>query len=169
MKCAVLCNGPSRIKYQPSPEYKLVVGCNIPWTKVDISVILDKQVIDVWNKDRTLIDCKVIYSKQSWEYAKSIDDFFFDMYYMSDIKIDLNHHSAGHNAVEWCIKQGYNDIDIFGCDNYFDNIDASYTRQFIPLNSPNRELRHYETVKGWRIRWKNIKEQNPNVRLNFIK
>lgn len=169
MKCAVLCNGPSRIKYQPSPEYMIVVGCNIPWTKVDITVMLDTQIIDAWNKDRSLVDCKVIYSKQSWNHAKNIDSYFFGLHYHDDIEIDMNQHSAGHNAVEFCIKAGYTDIDIYGCDNYFDNLDASYTRQFIPLDSPNREWRHFETVKGWRRRWKTLKEQNPNNRLNFIK
>jgi hypothetical protein len=51
MKCAVLCNGPSRSAYNPEKEYAYRIGCNIPWTKVDCTVILDPQMVKVLIKN----------------------------------------------------------------------------------------------------------------------
>ena len=46
MKTALLCNGPSRVVYQPNLEYNYIIGCNIPWTKVNSTVIMDVGVLE---------------------------------------------------------------------------------------------------------------------------
>ena len=39
MKGAVVANGPSRTRFNSSDGYNYTIGCNIPWTKVDSTVI----------------------------------------------------------------------------------------------------------------------------------
>jgi len=168
LKCAVLCNGPSRKSYTPSAEYDYVIGCNIPWTDVDSTVILDKLLVDVWNKERSLIQCKVYFSEQTWAYAKSIDPVFFNQHFAGTLVTESHYHSSGHQAVELAIDLGYTDIDVYGCDAYFNtrNFD-SFTREFIPLDSPNQVLRAVDKMTGWKVRWSTIIRTNPKVKLNF--
>jgi len=170
MKCAVLCNGPSRIAYTPNKEYEFVLGCNVPWTKVDATVVLDKQLIEVWNKNRPLINVPVYFSTQAWASASQLDKDFFEQYFAGTLITDPQYHSSGHNAVEVVIKKGFTHIDIYGCDAYFDTTKFdSYTRSVISMSSPNYELRNAQRMVGWKIRWKQMIENHPTVKLNFIR
>jgi hypothetical protein len=63
MKCAVLCNGPSRFDYQPSTEYDYVIGCNVPWTDVDATVIVDEVVVERWSKQPDLNKLPAYFSR----------------------------------------------------------------------------------------------------------
>lgn len=170
MKAAVLCNGPSRVAYQPSDEYQFVMGCNIPWTKTDATVIVDDVVIIEWNKYRDLITTKAYMSREAWRKACELDKEFFEPYYAGEVTPGTHYDSSGHTAVRTLMKLGYTDIDIYGCDAYFKQIVDSYTSNFIVRDtSPNAELRKVERAKGWKVQWNIMKDDNPHVRLNFIR
>lgn len=170
MKCAVLCNGPSRVSYTGRGEYDYVIGCNIPWTNCDSTVILDGLVIDTWNNDRTIVNVPVHYGTEAWKRAEQLDKQFFSQYYQEVIKVDPTYHSSGHNAVEIMIRYGYKTVDVYGCDSWFNGDVSSSTHSIvIRPEGPNYPLRMKERVTGWKIRWKQMMENNPKVTINFIR
>lgn len=170
MRAAVLCNGPSKISYLGRDGYDYVIGCNIPWTKCDSTVIVDGLVVDTWNNDRNLVTVPVHYGTQAWNRARTLDEEFFSMYYKEVIDVDPTYHSSGHNAAEIMIRYGFMTIDIYGCDSWF-NGDASSTTHSIVIRpeGPNYPLRIKDRVVGWKIRWKQMIENNPKVTINFIR
>lgn len=170
MKGAVLCNGPSRIAYQPSDEYQFVLGCNIPWTECDATVIVDDVVIIEWNKNHSLINTDVYFSKEAWRKACELDQVFFSQYFAGEITHGKHYDSSGHTAVRTMIDLGYTEIDIYGCDAYFKRNVESYTSNFIIRDtSPNAELRKVQRAVGWKVQWDVLIGNNPNVKLNFIR
>lgn len=169
MKCAVLCNGPSRVSYQSRDPYDFVIGCNIPWTDVDATVVLDEQVVDLWAKKPELISCPTYFSVHAWRRTDAVRKRdFFRQFFLDMIHPKYPYHSSGHNATEIAIKRGATEIDIYGCDSYFSDIAGqSYTRQHIKQGGVVDGDRKY--INGWRQRWKEIQDNNANVTLNFIK
>lgn len=170
MKCAVLCNGPSKVLYQGRLDYNYVIGCNIPWTECDSTVVLDGLVIDTWNSKRQLITVPVHFGTEAWKRAKQLDELFFSQYNKEIINVDPTYHSSGHNAVEIMIRCGYKTIDVYGCDSWFKD-DASSTTHSIVIRpeGPNYPLRIKDRIVGWRVRWEQLIESNPEVKINFIK
>lgn len=167
MKCAVLCNGPSRILYEQSAEYGFLIGCNIPWTKVDATVVLDEQVVRLWAKNPDLITVPTFFSVKAWQETDAVKKRdFFRQFLIKIVNIKLPYHSSGHIAVEQAIDKDYTDIDIFGCDSWFSEIGKSYTRTHIKdggiVDGDTR------SIEGWRNRWKEIMDKHPEVKLNFI-
>jgi len=169
MKCAVLCNGPSRDVYTGDTQYEYVVGCNSPWTRVDATVVLDESMIDAWYKNRSLITVPVYFSKHSFAYACTLDQPFFSQYLLQEVVPESNHHSSGHVALEILLEKGYQEIDVYGCDSWYRKDASSYTRNIIPLDSPNREIRDHGKLIGWKARWQDIIDKHPSVNINFIK
>lgn len=170
MKAACLCNGPSRVKYQPSDDYQFVMGCNIPWTDTNATVVVDAVVVEKWNEERSLINTKVFYSVEAWRKACELDKPFFEQFYAGEVKHGTHYDSSGHTAVRTLINLGYTEIDIYGCDAYFTKNVDSYTSNFIVRDtSPNSELRKVERAVGWKVQWNIMKDDNPHVRLNFIR
>jgi hypothetical protein len=168
MKCAVLCNGPSKDLYIPSSEYGFVIGCNIPWTKVDATVILDEQVIRLWAKKPDLITVPAYFSVKAWAETDAIKKReFFRPFLIKMITPKYPYHSSGHNAVEQMIREGYTEIDIFGCDSYYSKIARSHTRTYI--KDGGVQDGDMKAILGWRERWKEIIDGHPEVTLNFIK
>jgi hypothetical protein len=167
MKCAVLCNGPSRILYGPSAEYGFVIGCNIPWTVVDATVVLDEQIVRLWAKNPDLITVPTYFSVKAWQETDAVKKRdFFRPFLIKTINSKYSYDSSGHNAVEQVIDKGYTDIDIFGCDSWFSEIGISYTRTHIKDGGiVNGDMKH---IEGWRNRWKEIMDKHPEVNLNFI-
>lgn len=170
MKAAVLCNGPSRISYTGRGDYNYVIGCNIPWTLCDSAVVLDGLVIDTWYKNKQLITVPVHYGTEAWKRACFLDEQYFSIYYKEVLNIDPTYHSSGHIAVEAMIRYGYKQIDVYGCDSWF-NGDASSTTHSIVIRpeGPNYPLRIKDRVTGWKIRWKQLFADNPDVAINFIR
>lgn len=170
MKAALLCNGPSRVAYQPSDKYDFVLGCNIPWTDVNATVIVDDVVIIEWNKNRDLIQCDAYMSNDAWNKACDIDKMFFEQRFIGLVSPGTHYDSSGHTAARLLIRNGYTKIDIYGCDAYFKRNVESYTSNFIVRDtSPNSDLRKVDRAVGWKVQWNIMIEQNPNVRINFIK
>lgn len=167
MKCAVLCNGPSRELFVSREIYNFIIGCNIPWTKVDATVVLDKEVIEKWAKNPELIQCPTYFSVDAWRRTDEIKQRdLFKPYLKELITPKYPYHTSGHNACEIAIKLGFTDIDIYGCDSYFTNTTQTYTRTIITKIHPSdNSMKH---IIGWRNRWNEIVQKHPNVNLNFI-
>ena len=167
MKCAVLCNGPSRTDYVDATPYEFVIGCNIPWTKVDATVVLDESVIDYWYKNQSCIDVPVYFSRKAWMYADSIRKRpFFERYMIELVDTLPEYDSSGHQATRCCLRKGATEIDIYGCDSWFDQTIVSHTHQYVKNLNPDDSKKH---VIGWRTRWTELMNSNPSVNFNFIR
>lgn len=167
MKCAVLCNGPSRSTYNPQTEYAYRIGCNIPWTKVDCTVILDPQMVKVLVRDISLIDCGVYFSQAAWDYVEEVKavSLFNSLGIIEKTQKGL---SSGNLACIKAIELGYTDIDIYGADAMTtndirsNNVSKSYTRNFLDSDSMNMS-------PDWRHNFNRMIESHPEVKFNFVK
>ena len=166
MKCAVLCNGPSRVDFQSREGYTYVIGCNIPWFKeVDATVIVDEIVVDRWHREPDIISVPAYFSTRAWRHTDTHHrrDFFIPrMIGVVDVLPDYD--SSGHVAVSCMIMKGFKEIDVWGCDSWFDQTIVSYTHQYFKNLNPDDSKKH---VIGWRNRWKTIMEEFPDVTINF--
>jgi hypothetical protein len=158
MKCAVLCNGPSRIDYQPSLEYNYVIGCNIPWTAVDATVILDVNVLEQWKSP-----CKFYSSVAAWRELHNRKRF--TEYFLGFVNTITDYDSAGHAACRKVLEMDPDVIDIYGCDSWFVNDTDSYTHQYVDSRSSDMT----KNVSVWRSRWYDLLDSNKNVEFNFIR
>lgn len=166
MKVAVLCNGPSREIFRDSLEYEFVIGCNIPWTVVDATVILDVEVIHYLSKHPELINIPAYFSRKAWMITDEIKKRKFFDPYLIELVDDPKYpyHSAGHIAVEAMIRKGATEIDVFGCDSRFTPTLESYTHQYVDTSDETKRC-----IEGWNIGWDYIIENNPSIKINFIK
>ena len=170
MKAAVLCNGPSRNAFTSREGYDFIMGCNIPWTKVDATCILDTLVISKWNVDHSLIDVPIYCSGKAWNTACQLDKPFFEQFFKELISCGDYYDSSGHVAVKTVIDMGYKEIDIYGCDAYFKRSVESYTSQFVEIDTgPNSAMRKVERAVGWKVHWSQMINNHRDVKLNFIK
>ena len=168
-KVAVLCNGPSRSAYDPNTEYAYRIGCNIPWTKVDCTVILDPQMVKVIIKDITLIDCKVYFSQAAWDYVEEVGaKSLFNNIYLGIIQKTKKGMSSGNLACLKMVELGYTDIDVYGADAMTtndirsNNVSKSYTRNFLDSDSMNMS-------PDWRTNFNKMIKDHPEVTFNFIR
>ena len=137
---ALLGNGPSRKFYDPSKVYDYRLGCNIPWADVDATLILDENIIKLWDKDHDLIKVPVYISREAWRYGdelKTFRPFIKQNKLLISIvdKIPKSNESSGNVAARKLVELGYKRIDVYGCDAAVTaspghNIN-SYTRKFI--------------------------------------
>lgn len=159
MKTALLCNGPSRVVYQPNLEYNYIIGCNIPWTKVNSTVIMDVGVLEKLKEPYMLF-----ISRKAWiECSNKIKERLIGN--ISGLFDPLpDYDSAGHAACRKLLELGATEIDIYGCDSWFTNNTESYTHQFVDDRSTDM-IKH---VTVWRSRWYDLMSKNPTVVFNFI-
>ena len=157
MKTALLCNGPSRLEYNPEIKYDYVIGCNIPWTKVNSTVIVDVNVLD---KLQPLIPFYC--SRMAWINCNKQNRYSDYLIEIFDSKIDYD--SAGHCAARIVLMRGATEIDIYGCDSWFKEDTESYTHKYI--DSRSSDMRKHVSVS--RERWHELMNENPNVKFNFI-
>lgn len=167
MKVAVLCNGPSRSAYDPNKEYAYRIGCNIPWTKVDCTVILDEKVVRLWVADLDITDCPAWFSQQAWDHAKAEGyDIILKDKFLGIIEKAKRGLSSGNLACLKMVELGYTDIDIYGADAFTCNDirsnTKSYTRNFLPPIEMNMS-------PDWRTNFNKMIANHPNVKFNFIK
>lgn len=172
MRAAILGNGPSRKHYDPSKVYDFRLGCNIPWTDVDATLILDENIIKLWNKDPDLIKVPAYISKKAWMYGDELKTFR-PMINEKNLllglveKIPNSHESSGNVAARKLIELGYTELHIYGCDAYFTAAHGhntkSYTRDFI--SGTDMINNSYK----WKLRWDELIKANPSVKFNFIK
>ena len=158
MKSALLCNGPSRVAFNPDLGYNYVIGCNIPWTKVDSTVVMDVNVLD------KLESVRFYASRKSWlECPNSRKDKLIG--YLAGLYDSIaDYDSAGHAAARILLKEGATQIDIYGCDSWFTNNTESFTHKYIDSRAEDM-TKH---VSVWRQRWYELIGKNPDVKFNFI-
>ena len=169
MRGAVLCNGPSKSLYNPSDRihYDHVIGCNVPWTAVDSTVVLDENIIRLWAKRPELITVPTYFSEHAWNEVKVLrQGEFFAKYKKGIIHPKYPYHSSGHNAVEILIREQYTEIDIYGCDSWFSTVGRSWTRTHIADGGVKDG--DMTAIEGWRHRWREIMWSHPHVKVNFI-
>jgi hypothetical protein len=181
-ECNVLGNGPSRVSYIPNDLPS--IGCNSPWCEVTWSVISDVEIIKKYINDELYMSesLKILLSDYAYKSLKS--ENLFDkiksqviVIYKHPVKTGFKFsQSSAHFATEWMITQGFNKINIYGCDNYFGDLLNlnSYTHEFGTLEYKQNELVHAEQErilrgKDWQKAWKVIINKNSNIEFNFIK
>jgi len=169
MKCAVVCNGPSRFAFQENLKYNYTIGCNIPWTKVDATVILDGNVIHRWAGDPNLISCPAFFTTRAWRTA---DEVKFRNYILeNNLFIDLmpdtpEFFSAGHIAAQIMCENDFTELDIFGVDSMFKDTVESFTNTLIYDHNPDSKK---QRIVNWRKNWNKLQSDYPDVSFNFVK
>ena len=163
MKAAVLCNGPSRTLYTADGGYDYIIGCNIPWTQVDSTVVLDIGVVQQWYKKK-IPQVPTWFSEHAWRETKFTDRQYFEKYLLGLVRPLPEYDSSGHVALSQVLKLGYKTIDIYGCDSWFTTNTDSYTHQYSD-SRPNDMSKH---IDGWRKRWCDVMSNHPDVTVNFI-
>ena len=170
MRAALLGNGPSRKFYDPSKVYDYRLGCNIPWADVDATLVLDGNIVALWNKKHDLIKVPAYFSRHSWMFGDELKTFR-PFIKENDLFIGLvdrqPDESSGNVAAKKLVELGYTELDIYGCDAYFTealghNI-KSYTREFISgIDMVNNSYK-------WKLTWDAYMKKHPEIKFNFIK
>jgi hypothetical protein len=169
MKAAVVCNGPSRFAFQENLKYNYTIGCNIPWIKVDSTVILDSNVVERWSRDLNLISCPAFFTLKSW---MTTDELKIRNYILEhNLFIELlpqypEFYSAGHIAASIMCKQNYTELDIFGVDSMFEDTVESFTNTLVNDYNPDSER---QRIVNWRLNWDKLQKDYPEVIFNFIR
>lgn len=163
MKTAVLGNGPSRTLFKDPQRYDYIIGCNIPWTSVHSTVVLDAEVVRYWIQHK-LPTVPIYFSESAWRETRVKDRNYFIDAFLELVKPYVDYDSSAHVACRKVIQLGATEIDIYGCDSWFTTNTDSYTRSF--FEDSTDKSKH---VYGWRNRWQDIIDSNPNVKINFIR
>ena len=153
MKAAVVCNGPSSVAFRDSLGYDYTIGCNIPWTRVDSTVILDGNVIQCWAKTPSLIECPAFFTTRAWRTADEVKfrDYILDNNLFIDLMPDYpEFYSAGHVAALVMCENDFTHLDIYGVDSMFEDTVASFTNDLVNDHNPDSEI---QRIMNWRINW----------------
>jgi hypothetical protein len=174
VKCAVIGNGPCRSAFDTSMEYEYRIGCNIPWTDVDSTIILDIDIIRIWRDDHTIIKCPAYFSRKAWMHtAEGIsrlrshiieNGLFLGIEEVSQYQ----GYSSGNCALQKAVDLGYKHIDIYGMDSWFDITIDSFTNQFVPKEDSGNGLRR-QRCESWRRHWVTLMDKHKDIVFNFIK
>jgi len=168
MRGAVVANGPSRNRFDTSDGYSYSIGCNIPWTKVDATVILDGNVIERWSRDLNLISCPVFFTARAW---RSTDEYKIREYILNNnLFIDLmpdakEFFSAGHVAAQIMCENDFTELDIYGVDSMFKYTVESFTNTLVDDQNPDSEM---QRIVNWRKNWDKLQSDYPDVSFNFV-
>jgi len=157
MRVALLGNGNSRILFTQADTYDYIIGCNIPWRQVDATVVMDVNVLEKF-KEPVRFYC----SRNAWRELNKRDRFTEHLIEIFDSLPDYD--STGHAAARIVLGLGAKQIDIYGCDSWFENNTESYTHQFVDSRSENM-VKH---VSVWRSRWYELMAKHQEVKFNFI-
>ena len=171
---AVLCNGPSRLAFKGKLGYDYVMGCNIPWTTVDGTVIMDGNIMHAWFAKPNLIQCKedqVFVTKQAWRTAGELkfQDYIENRYAVNIIDTEYKvpeMYSSGHVAASIVLNMYVDVIDIYGCDSYFTNTVESFTSTYV--NDVNKDSEQ-QRIDAWRKHWNALQNKYSEVEFNFIR
>lgn len=165
----VLCNGPRMKYYTPNGLYTM--GCNYPPVEVDATSIIDREVIRKWATGTVEMRTNtVVLNRASLETLKEHKRFFQlpenTIHILGTFNILRNYYSSGHWAAMAMIKLGYTELDIYGCDSWWDIDIGSYTDNFIEKGKPNYNPKF---VGEWRKSWHRMsREEGKGVTFNFI-
>lgn len=140
----VLGNGPSQELYDKSGD--LIVGCNIPKHKVDLTVICDVEVVYLLKKDLTLIQVPVIISTMVYEKMKELR--IVDSFDIRKVFKPKDWYNAAHYADDFLREQNCDEIHIWGCDSIFNDDVSSTTDKQIPKTMDSERF-----LRNWRKVW----------------
>lgn len=146
MKTAILGNGPSRTLYNEDNDFDIVIGCNIPWTKVDATVICDIEIIDLLKKDFTLIQVPVIISTIVFERLKEFK--MVDKFTILDVFKPKDWHNAAHYAADYLMTKEVDEVHLYGCDSIFEEDISSVTDEVVEKN-----MNLDKFIRKWRKVW----------------
>lgn len=146
MKTAILGNGPSRILYNSENDFDLVIGCNIPWTKVDATVICDVEIVELLKNDFTLIQIPVIISTVVYEKMKEFR--IVESFTILNVFKPKEWHNAAHYAADYLMTKEVEEIQIYGCDSIFENDLSSVTDEKI-----EKKMDSDRFIRQWRKVW----------------
>jgi len=165
MKAALLANGPSRVLFdlQSKNRYNYIIGCNVPWTDVNSTVVLDIGIVQQWWKNKLPL-CPIWFSEHAWRETRFTNRKYFENHFLGLVKPLPEYDTSGHVACSKLIELGYKEIDIYGCDSWFIEDTSSYTHQFHDTRPENMD----KHIIGWRKRWNSIIENHKDVFINFI-
>ena len=168
MIAAILGNGPSRESYyDAATEYDIVVACNVPWTTVDYTIILDEEVVQRWAREPDLITVPAYFSEHAWRETDAIRKRpFFEQYFKGIVKPMPAFDTSGHVACSLLIKEGYKQIHVYGADVMFADTLESRSHTFFKNHPDPKSKAH---MQGWRNRWQEIFDNNPTIRVEFLK
>lgn len=157
MRIAVLGNGPSRVAFKSDLGYNYTIGCNVPWTHVDFTVILDKEILE-----RVAPTHRFYCSRDAWRELHKKENYIAFLIELFD-KIP-EYDSSGHAATRIAIKLGAKEIDIYGCDSWWENNTESYTHKYVDGRCEDMT----KNVSAWRVNWYKLMSSHPDVKINFI-
>lgn len=146
MNGAVLGNGISRNMYSDNSDFDLVIGCNIPWTKVDATVICDIEIIDLIKNDFTLIKVPVIISTVVFEKIKEFK--IVDKFTILDVFKPKDWHNAAHYAVDYLMTKNVDQIHLYGCDSILEDDISSITDDNVEKHMDSERF-----IRQWRKVW----------------
>lgn len=163
MKGVVLGNGPSRKYYDRSGDF--VLGCNIPNDQfsVDATVICDEEIVWVLKADLTLIQVPVIISKKVFEKMKELK--IVDNFNIHHVFTPKDWYSTAHYAAEYLLDFGCSEVDVWGCDSFFENNIASETDKYVPKQDTVGD----RFTRQWRQVWFDFVHKYGQERINLIK
>jgi hypothetical protein len=104
------------------------------------------------------------FSEHAWRETKFRNREYFKDYFLGLVKPLPAYDSSGHVATSKVIQLGYDEIDIYGCDSWFEDNTDSFTHQYVD-GRPQDRSKH---IVGWRKRWETIMNSNPDVKITFI-
>jgi hypothetical protein len=168
MKAAVLGNGKSRFLYTNPNEYDYVIGCNIPWTNVNDTVIIDEKVVEYLynNKEKYKYCHKTIFSRKSW--TKIIElhaEYYFSPHITKIIEIEEGIDSSAHIALKYILSlDRFSTIHLYGCDSRWSNDTSSRTHQYVNNKPPDQST----ILSLWNSKWDSIIDQNMGIDIMFI-
>jgi hypothetical protein len=182
MRLAIIGNGPSQALYEPSIDYDLVVGCNYPRFRVDVSAFADARACRLMRKDsmqhHRLGDFQVVLGERSASGLKRCKDkagglrTFYDLLedaeLIEDVVVypdwaleDQRSFNSGHLAFLWaCSQEPYLNAsyDLFGFDSVFGRTPADSTSLIdVPLGDGTeldmRIKKSEGTLNEWNPFW----------------
>jgi hypothetical protein len=179
----VLCSGPRRRSYVPNELPS--IGCNFLWTDAQWTIIKHPIVIHTLLKSPDIMPehTRLIVEYECLRHLK--DDGVYDQIKHRIHSIfkykGMISRSTGHNAAEWMIQQGFNYLNIYGCDNWFgdvtctdnwahcnDNPNKVYNENLI-MGYSKDEIDHL-TTRGhnWKTAWVYLINKYTGVTFNFV-
>lgn len=190
--CNILCSGPRRKSFVQNGYTNIAV--NIPWTNnIEYMVFSDTTIPPVLLKYPDIVEpqtkliigpgvIEILKGMQRWEEFRSL----FNVQGMYKFTEDRNSittgyaRSSGHYACEFAIGQGFTELNIYGCDNWFGDrlcIDnwshKKGTRHYIPNDLYEHDWEFHvgslnDRADFWLVHWKHMVKKYHNVKFNFI-
>lgn len=157
MKVGVLCNGASRSLFTEPSRYDYLIGCNIPWTKVDSTVIMDVGVLEKLEHS-----FRFYCSRTAWREVHKKEKYVGGLIELFDSLPEYD--STGHAAARIVLSMGATEVDIYGCDSWWENNTESYTHKYIDSRSNDMT----KNVSAWRANWYKLMSEHKEVVFNFI-